>query len=164
MAVAAVAARAGQLAVKYAPAVLRKAETALTAATAGKVQSPGQIASYVGSSPQRLAVAAQALVRSGVNPDDVIPQDLIGKDRTLANIRAGADRIAAELQAKFAAGSDRTLNQGESGIAADALRRKRVEVALSICGSAERYFLLVPSGGIPVEDFVWYRTVIQRRP
>jgi hypothetical protein len=164
MAIPALAARAGQVAVKYAPVVYEKAKNALSAVTAGQVQAPEQIVSYVGNSPQRLKIAAEALVRSGVDVNDVLPRDLIGSDKTLQQIRSAADKIAGSLQAQFASGSDKTLNQGGEAIAADALRRTRVEAALSVYGSGKRYFLCHPNGGIPAEDFAWYDAVIARRP
>jgi hypothetical protein len=163
MAVTAVAQAAGRAAVKYAPVVYQKAQEALKAVTGGKEATPEAIAEYVGNSPQRLKIAAEALVRSGISPNDVLPSDLIGRDKTLQVIRLAADRIAQSMQQQFAAGSDKTLAQGEGGIAADALRRRRVEAALGVYGSATNYFLCHPNGGIPAEDFAWHRAVIQRR-
>jgi hypothetical protein len=163
MAVAAAAQAAARAAVKYAPAVYQKAKETLAAVSAGKVTLPENVASYVGNSPQRLKIAVDAMVRSGISPDDVLPRDLIGNDKTLAMIRGAADQLAKSLQTQYAAGSDKTLQQGEAAIAADALRRKRVEAALGVYGSGQNYFLCHPNGGIPAEDFAWYRAVVQRR-
>lgn len=163
MAVAVVAARAAQVAARYGPAVVARTQELLKQATANKVSTPAEVPAYVGNSPQRLKVATEALIRAGVRPDDVLPVDLVGQDKTLLAIRASAEAIVNSLQNRFQSGSDKTLQHGEAAIAADALRRKRVEAALGVYGSADRYFLCHPNGGIPAEDFVWYRAVILRR-
>lgn len=153
------ASRAAKATVRYAPAVIDKAEQALAKVSGGKVSKVTDLAGYVGSNPARLKVASEALLRSGIMLGDVLPRDLIGNDVQLMQIRQSAESLVKGLQGQYLQGSDRTLAQGQAAIAADVLRKKRVKAALSVYGSAETYFLCHPNGGIPAEDFAWYQAV-----
>lgn len=159
---AAVANKAMKATTKYGPAVYEKANAALATVTGGKVKDVTDLGSYVGNNPGRLKVASEALLRSGVMLGDVLPRDLIGNDQNLIAIRASAEKLVSSLQAQFLAGSDRSLIQGVDGAAADVLRKKRVKAVLGTYGSEENYFLCHPGGGVPAEDFAWYRAVITR--
>lgn len=159
MAVKELAKRAADLAAKYGPSVVARADQALGLATGGKPVTVANLAEYV-KTPQQLSIATQALASAGVNVAEAMPDDLVGNDRVLAQIRASAARVIAGAQARYAAGSDQSLAQGPDGIAADYLRRQRVEAVLNTYGSQKNYFLCHPNGAVPAEDFVWHKTVI----
>jgi hypothetical protein len=142
--------------------VYETANAALASVSGGKVKDVADIGNYVGNNPGRLKVASEALLRSGVMLGDVLPRDLVGTDQNLIAIRASAEKLVSNLQAQFLAGSDRSLVQGVDGAAADVLRKKRVKAVLGTYGSEENYFLCHPGGGVPAEDFAWYRAVIAR--
>lgn len=161
MAVPAVAARLGQVAVKYAPQIQATASELLAKATNGRVTNVSELTKYVGNSPERMSIAANSLVRAGMSIDDVLPADLVGENVQLAKIREGALRLTGAFQNQLAAGSSKLITQTTDHIAADMFRRQAVEVALSVYGSANRYALCHPNGGIPVEDFVWYDRVVR---
>lgn len=151
--------RAATATVRYAPAVIDKAEQALSKVSGGKVSKVTDLADYVGSNPARLKVASEALLRSGVMLGDVLPRDLIGNDVQLIQIRQSAEGLVRTLQGQYLQGSDRSLAQGQAAIAADVLRKKRVKAALGVYGNADTYFLCHPNGGIPAEDFAWYQAL-----
>jgi hypothetical protein len=159
---AAVASRAAKAVGKYGPSVYETANAALASVSGGKVKDVADIGQYVGNNPGRLKVASEALLRSGVMLGDVLPRDLVGTDQNLIAIRASAEKLVSNLQAQFLAGSDRSLVQGVDGVAADVLRKKRVKAVLGTYGSEENYFLCHPGGGVPAEDFAWYRAVVAR--
>jgi len=161
MAYAQVVQTAGQLAVKYGPQVAKLASESLAKATGNKATTE-TLGTYLGNSPQRLKIATEALVRAGVNVDDLIPADVVGQNRVFAQIRQSALGLVGNMQNRFQAGSDQTLSSGQDDIAKDELRKERVKTALRVFGSAKAYFLCIPNGGIPVDDFVWYERIIQR--
>jgi len=161
MAYAQVVQTAGQLATKYGPQVAELARKQLAKATGNKA-TPETLGSYLGNSPQRLKIATEAMALAGVNVNDLIPEDVAGNNRIFAQIRASAINLVGSMQARYDAGSDKTLSSGQDDIAKDELRRERVKAALRVFGSSKAYFLCIPNGGIPVEDFVWYERIIQR--
>lgn len=109
-----------------------------------------------------IRVAAEAAVRAGVNPEDLISAAAIKADPKLAQMRASLNKLALELANKQVNDGDKTLSMtGDDDIAKDLLRRRRVAMALRIFGSAEAYMLVIPNGGIPPEDFAWYESVIR---
>lgn len=161
MAIPAAAVAAARAAAKYGPAVLDQARAQLAKVTGGKVTDPANVAAYVGNSPQRMSVVAGAMVRSGFRVEDVLPADIVGEDKHLQQIRASAMEIVGRMQNQYAAGSDKSLQQSSSDIAADMLRVERVKTALNVFGSARAYTLCMPNGGIPADDFVWYDRVVR---
>lgn len=160
MAVGAVATRAVAVAQKYGPQAVKAAEKALTKVTNGKVTSIGDVASYA-TDPRRLSVVTKSMAGVGIDLTEAFPADLIGTDNALIQIRNSAQRLLAGAQTRFEAGSDQSISQGVDSIAADIFRRKRVEAVLQTFGSETNYFLCVPTGGVPAEDFAWYKSVIQ---
>jgi hypothetical protein len=160
MAIPALAAAAGRAAVQYGPAVYDMAKNALAKATNGKVSDPKDVASYVGGSPQKMTLVANALIRSGVNPNDIFPSDIVATQPALQAMREGAMRLAANLQQQFNAGADRVIpGQSANDAAADAIRLKRVRAVLEVYGNEEKYFLCHPNGGVPASDFAYYKMV-----
>lgn len=163
MAIAQAAQLAVRGAVRYAPAIVDAAKRELSKVTNGKVNDITDLISYVGGNASRMKVATEALVRSGVKVDDILPVDVVGNDAQLQRIRASALTLVGSLQTRFAQGSDTTLAGPVDQIAKDALRKERVQTVLRVYGSQKAYFLCHPNGGVPPEDFVWYERVIARR-
>lgn len=160
MAIPLAAAAAAQALQTYGPAVMEKAKSAVKAATSGRVTDVAKLPDYVGASPQRMAVMADALVRSGVRPDDIIPPDLAGTTPELKKIKDAAYALASKLQARFTAGADPTIVPAAAEQAAgDLLRVKRVQAALRVFGDEATYFLCNPNGGIPASDFAFFRSM-----
>lgn len=157
-----IARRAAEAAKKYAPEVIDRTKLALRQVTNGKVSSLDQVGSYVGNNPARMKVTTDAMLTSGIMLGDVLPRDVIGMDEQLQQIRRSAELLVDKLRTRFDSGSDKTLVTDESQIAADVLRKKRVQVALQIFGSPANYFLVNPNGGIPAQDFSWYASMFQR--
>lgn len=155
--VPAVAQGAAALATKYGPSVVSSAGTLLKKATGGKVNSLSDIPGYVGNSASRLKIAANALVRSGIAPDDIYPSDVTAKDQRLLALRQEAEGLANGLRAQFEAGSDHTLDS--NSIPAIVISLKRTKAALEVYGSEERYFLVNPKGGIPAGEFALRRAI-----
>lgn len=148
-----------QIAARYSPEIARKAQELLTKATGGKVTSPGDLAKFVGASASKLSVVTNAVAAAGVSPDDVLPTDLLGNNAQLREIRASIEATALALRGRFDAGADRTIESSPEDTAKDVLRKQRVEAVLAVYGSAERYFLCHPNGGIPRSDFSWYKAM-----
>jgi len=161
MAVKELAKRGAELAMQYGPQAKAAAENALSRATGGKVSAMSQLDNYV-TGPRQLSIATQAIASAGIPVDGIFTADLIGNDRVLNEIRQGAARILSKAQQRFDKMSDNTLDQGPDNTAADVLRKKRVEAVLAQYGSAVRYFLCHPNGGVPAADFAWYKAVFNR--
>jgi hypothetical protein len=160
MAIPMVAAAAARAAVQYGPAAYQMAKNALAKATSGKVQDASAIVPYVGKSQQRLTVVADALVRSGVAPNDIFPQDIVATQPQLQMMRDAANRLAGSLKQQFDAGADRVIPaQSDSDAAGDIIRLERVRAVLQVYGSAKTYFLCHPNGGVPASDFAYYAAV-----
>jgi hypothetical protein len=160
MAIPALAAAAARAAVQYGPAAYDMAKTALAKATNGKVTDPRQVTTYVGNSPQKMQVVADALIRSGTNPNDIFPQDIVQTQPALQAMRDGALRLAANLKQQFDAGSDRVLpGQTANDAAADIIRLQRVQAVLRVYGDEKTYFLCHPNGGVPASDFAYAKAV-----
>lgn len=155
----AVAQGAVALATKYGPGVVNSAKTMLVKATGGKVSALTDIPKYVGSSMSRMKIAGNALVRAGVNPADVYPDDIVGQNQRLLELRQEAEGIANGLRAQFEAGADHSLEGGS--IPQIVISLKRTKAALEVYGSEERYFLVNPKGGIPASEFALRRAVKQ---
>lgn len=160
MAIAQVAISAAQQAARYAPVVVDKASKLLAKATGGRVKSVADIPAYVGSNASRLSIAAGALNRAGVDANDIIPEDVVGMSPALQQIKARLTAEVVNLRNRYDQGADRTLSEGVEG---DILRKKRVSTALRVFGSEESYFLCNPNGGIPREDFAWFRALFNRK-
>ena len=156
---------AGSLYDRYGNEIIAEAETKLQSVTGGKVTSLSDVPNYIGKDPQRASIVAGAASAAGINPRDIIPDDVIGSNPVLAQVMAEAEATFVAMQNKYAAGSDRTLAgpTRKPDTANDVIRRRRVEAVLSVYDTEEKYFLCHPNGGVPVEDFVWYRTVILGR-
>jgi hypothetical protein len=160
MPIPALAVAAGSAAVKYAPAVYDAAKSALSKATGNKVTDPANIATYVGNNASRMTVVADALIRSGVAVDDIFPHDLVQSNPNLRLMRDSALRLATTLKAQFDAGSDKIVKpQSSDEMAADVVRVKRVRAVLDVYGSAEKYFLCHPNGGVPATDFAYVQAM-----
>lgn len=158
-----VATKASSALSKYSPAVIEEAKKQLGLATGGKADV-ANLTAYVGESPARLKVATESLLRSGVMLGDVLPRDLVGTNAQLKEVRASAETLVGMLRAAVGARGDHTLSQDASlanKIATDALMKKRVKAALEISGTAERYFLAFPNGGIPMGEFTWYQQIVK---
>lgn len=160
MAIPAIALAAGRAAVTYAPAVYNTAKAALTKATGGKATEPSDVAKYVGTSPQRLTVVADAFVRSGIHPEDIFPADIVSTQPQLVAMRDAANRLAQSLQQQFNQGADRVIPASSSAdMAADVIRVERVKAVLRVYGDEKSYFLCHPNGGVPSADFAYVRAL-----
>lgn len=155
MAIPALAIRAGTALVSAAPEIKAKAMELLDAATQGKVATPAAIQSFVGSSPDRAKLVTESMIRGGINLSDIISSDLAGKNKDLQMVRASALNVIARLRANYDAKADTTLSQrGTFTDAASALLAiRRVNLAFRMYGSQENYYLMNPTGGIPMEEF-----------
>jgi hypothetical protein len=160
MPVPVLAAGARTLLTRYSPQVMQAAKRALAQATSGKVTDAADIPKYVGSSSQRMTVVGDALVRSGVAPDEVFPLDIVQSNPQMMAARTAAMALGQQLAAQFAAGADKVVpGQSSTDIAADVIRLKRVKAVLSIYGSETNYFLCHPNGGVPPADFAYAKAV-----
>lgn len=156
---------AGNLYDRYGNEVITLAESKLQNVTGGKVSSLRDVAQYVGKDPARASIVVGATSAAGINPRDVLPEDIVGSNPILRQIIAEAEDTVNAMRNKYAAGSDRTLAVAGRApdTANDLIRRRRVEAVLSVYDTAEKYFLCHPNGGVPIEDFEWHRTVILGR-
>lgn len=161
MAVPTIAAQAARVAAQYAPAIRDAANRALAQATSGRAAVTDVVPKYVGADPRRLSTVVQAMTTAGMSLRDLMPDDLIGDDAVLRSIRAQAAALVGGMQESYAKGSDRSLGGGASDTAADMLRRARVEAVFRVYGNEDVYFLCHPNGGVPADDFAWYKAVIR---
>lgn len=151
---------AGSAAVRYGPSVVDAASNMLKKATGGKLTSLTDIPKYVGNNPARMQVVADSLVRSGFDVNDVFPEDIASTKPELRMMREAGLRLQATLKQQFDSGADKVLgSQTADQAVADILRIKRVKTVLSIYGTAEKYFLCHPNGGVPSSDFAYYEAV-----
>lgn len=160
MALPQLALAAGSAAARYAPAVVDAASSMLKKATGGKLTSITDIPKYVGNNSARMQVVADSLVRSGFSVDDVFPEGITSSKPELRLMREAATRLAATMKSQFDAGADKVVTpQSADEAVADVVRIKRVKAVLSIYGSAEKYFLCHPNGGVPSSDFAYYEAI-----
>lgn len=157
MAIPALAVAAGNAAVQYGPKAYDAAKAMLAKATGGKVTSAEQIVNYVGKSQQRLTVVADSLIRSGIAADAIFPEDIVQSQPQLQAMRQAALGLAATLKSAYDQNAVR-LNSPSTAesAAADVLRIKRVNAALEVFGSEEKYFL---AQRVPAEDFAHVRAM-----
>lgn len=155
--VPAVAQGAVALAAKYGPDVVASAGTLLKKATGGQVATLADIPKYVGANANRLKVAANALVRSGISPEDIYPADVTANSQRMLALRQEAETLASTLRTQYDVGADHTLD-GNS-IPAIVISLKRTKAALDVYGSEERYFLVNPKGGIPAHEFALRKAI-----
>lgn len=163
MAIAQAAAAAASAATKYAPQVYNAGMSLVAKATSGRVTEAKDIVPFVKGDARKLSVITGALAAGGMSANDLIPSDLAALNPQLTQIRATIEGIASNMRDRFDAGSDRTVGADESDTAKDLLRKQRVNAALDVYGSAEKYFLCHPNGGIPRSDFSWFKTMGFRR-
>lgn len=166
-AVAAAASRIGTavsaLARKYGPDVVQAVNSKLAQATSGKVADISAAPAYIGNDPRRARVVVEGVARAGVSMDDVLPAAWTANSPVYLQIRQSGEAILNQMRAKNQAGSDTTLGTNVADIAADMIRKRRVQTALRVYGDKESYFLCHPSGGIPEADFIWYGQLFGRR-
>lgn len=152
MAIPAAAAAVASKLAQYAPQIQAGASAALAKFTDNKVKSPADIATYVGKSPERLAVVASAAVRAGMNPNEVFTDNIVGSSAFLMKLRDRLGAAAASLSAAVDTrgfGPQVTVDDTVS----DEVRARRVRAALRVFGSAENYAL---SQGLTSADFAWF--------
>jgi len=159
MAIAQAALVASQSVVKYAPKVYDKGMQLVSKATSGRIQKPSDIVDFVKGDPRKLSVVAGALAAGGVSVDDLVPKDLAAINPQLAQIRASVETVAMNMRGQFDRGSDSTVAASDLDTARDILRKQRVRAVLDVYGSAEKYFLCHPNGGIPRGDFAWFSSM-----
>lgn len=159
MALSALARGASQLAKKYSPQIVSNAKTMLSRATDGGAAVLEELPKYVGKNANRMKIAGNALVRAGIDPADVYPDDIVGANQQLLALRQEAEELANTLRSKFDAGADHSLD--DRSIPAVVISLKRTKAALDVYGSEERYFLVNPNGGIPASEFALRRAIRQ---
>lgn len=159
MAVAQAAMMVSQQVTKYAPVVYDRGMKLVNKATSGRISKASDIADFVKGDARKLSVVAGALAAGGIAVDDIIPRDLAAVNPQLAQIRASVQSVAVNLRSRFDDGSDRTLGASAEDTARDLLRKQRVRAVLDVYGSPDTYFLCHPNGGVPREDFAWYKSM-----
>lgn len=149
--------KAGELAIKYGPAVADAALDIMEKSTNGKVRSTQDIAPYVGNNPSRAKVIVESMVKSGMRIDDVLPDDAMGDNSMLGEIKKDVRARFGQMQESYNRRSDRQL--GANDIPADVIRMRRVKAVMSVYGNEENYFLCHPDGGVPAEDFAFFKAM-----
>ena len=135
----------------------------LVAATGGRVDDVAQVQQFIKTDAGKAKVVLEAAAVAGVPVNQLFPVGMVNANESMRYLSDSVEKLSLNMQKRFDRGSDSSLNQGPQGIAADVIRRQRVEAVLSVYRSKDAYFLCHPMGGVPAEDFVWYETVILGR-
>lgn len=141
------------------PAVAEAVMKDLNNASGGKIKSYTDVVPYA-TDNRKLSIITKTAALNGVDIRQAFPTELLSSNAEYEALYNSAALLLKNMQSRYQRQEDETLRQGAEGIAKDIARKKRVQAVLNTYGHEDSYFLCHPNGGIPSEDFIWFRAVV----